>query len=269
MSVKLFFSDVRINFKRWTIKSIRNPFVLVFSVIQPIIFLVLFSEVFGQVATGAISSGEESATGNGNYVTFLVPAIIVQVSLVSAATSGIGLVNDIDQGMFDKVLVSPMSRLGVFVGKTLAEVVRIAIQIVLIVVLGIFLGASVETGILGILALIGVGILFSIWFTAYSNIMAILTKDVETTIISANLIQLPILFVSTAFLPREALPGWIQFISDINPVTYGVRATRTIMTEGWVVSEIAPSLGIIVGLDVLFGGVAVYLISKATSADTA
>lgn len=266
MSVKTFFNDVRVNFKRWTIKSIRNPFVLVFSVIQPVIFLVLFSEVFGQVATGAVSQGQSA--GNDAYVTFLVPAIIIQVSLVAAATSGIGLVNDIDRGMFDKVLVSPMSRLGVFVGKTLAEIVRIAVQVILIVVLGIALGASVETGVLGVLALISIGILFSVWFTAYSNIMAILTKDVETTIISANVIQLPILFVSTAFLPREALPFWIQFISDINPVTYGVRATRTIMVEGWVASEILPSLAVIVGLDVLFGGVAVYLLAKATSAKT-
>jgi ABC-2 type transporter. len=217
MSFRSLLNDVKINFKRWTIKSIRNPFVLVFSFIQPIIFLVLFSEVFGQVATRSIA-GE--ASGELSYISFLVPAIIVQVSLVAAATSGIGLVNDIDEGMFDKILVSPMSRFGVFAGKTLAEIVRIAVQIVLIVLLGIGLGASVETGILGILGLVVVGVLFSVWFTAYSNIMAILTKDVETTIISANLIQLPILFVSTAFLPREALPGWIQFISDINPVTY-------------------------------------------------
>ncbi|MCL7417696.1 MAG: ABC transporter permease, partial [Halalkalicoccus sp.] len=111
-----FFLDVWVNFKRWNVKAIRNPFVLVVSLLNPVIFLVLFTEVFGGVASAAI------AGGGLDYVSFLLPAIVIQVALIAAATSGIGLVNDIESGMFEKVLVSPMSRSAVFLGKTCSEV---------------------------------------------------------------------------------------------------------------------------------------------------
>jgi ABC-2 type transport system permease protein len=251
--------DVWVNFKRWNLKAVRNPFVLVVSLLNPIIFLVLFTEVFGGIATGAISGGEI------DYVSFLLPAIVIQVALVAAATSGIGLVNDIESGMFDKVLVSPMSRSAVFLGKTCSEVARIAVQVVLILVLGTLLGAEIVTGLAGALAIIGIAIVFSVWFTAFSNVLAVLTRDQESTIIAANVLQLPLLFVSSAFLPLELLPGWIQAIARINPITYGVDAARVLVIEGWVWDVILPSLAVLVALDLVLGAVAVYFLNQASS----
>ncbi len=194
-----FASDVWVTFVRWTIKSVRNPFVLVVSLVQPIIFLVLFTQVFGGVATSALEGI--------SYETYLVPAIVIQVALVAAATSGIGLVNDIENGMFEKTLVSPMNRSAVFLGKTLAEIVRIVVQVTIVLVLGVLLGAEIATGVVGAVAIVGICVLFSIWFTAFSNVLAVLTRDEESTIIGANLLQLPLLFVSSAFLPLPALRG--------------------------------------------------------------
>ena len=124
-SSNTFLGDLWVNFVRWNIKAVRNPFVLVVSLVQPIIFLVLFTQVFGQVATGAVNQGAADIS----YETYLVPAICMQVALAAAATSGVGLVNDIENGMFEKVLVSPMNRAAVFLGKTAAEIMRILIQI--------------------------------------------------------------------------------------------------------------------------------------------
>ncbi|MEF8825846.1 MAG: ABC transporter permease, partial [Halapricum sp.] len=188
-SSNTFFGDVWVNFMRWNLKAIRNPFVLVVSLVQPIIFLVLFTEVFGNVAGRALPPGI-------NYETYLVPAIAIQVSLAAAATSGVGLVNDIENGMFEKVLVSPMNRAAVFIGKTFAEILRIAVQIGIILGLGVVLGAEIETGIPGALAIMAIGIVFSLWFIAFSNTLALITKDQESTIIGANLLQFPLLFVS-------------------------------------------------------------------------
>jgi ABC-2 type transport system permease protein len=260
-----FLSDVWVNFVRWNLKAVRNPFVLVVSLVQPVIFLILFTEVFGGIATGVVGGG---AAGNDAYVTFLVPAIVIQVALIAAATSGIGLVEDIENGMFEKTLVSPMNRVAVFLGKTLAEVARIAVQILIVLGLGVFLGAEIVTGLAGAVGVVLVGIVFSVWFTAYSNVIAIRTGDSESTIISANLLQFPLLFVSTAFLPREALPGWIRVVADLNPVTYGVEAARTIVTEGWVWEAILGPLQVLLLLDIAFAAVAVYTLAKATSART-
>ena len=270
-----FFGDVWVNFKRWNLKAVRNPFVLVVSLVQPIIFLVLFTEVFGNVAGGAVNQGIPGI----NYETFLVPAIAIQVALAAAITSGVGLVNDIENGMFEKVLVTPMNRTAVFAGKTAAEVFRIAVQIAIILGLGVLLGAEIVTGLVGVVGIIAIGVLFSLWFVAFSNALAILTRDQESTIIGANLLQFPLLFLSSAFLPLAALPDWIQTFARFNPVTYGVDATRSLMIDqdvmtvieiAWfdsALNGVVPGVAVLVGLDLLFGGIAVYLLSRASSSD--
>jgi ABC-2 type transport system permease protein len=270
-----FLGDVWVNFKRWNLKAVRNPFVLVVSLVQPIIFLVLFTEVFGNVAGAAVNQGLPGIS----YETYLVPAIAIQVALAAAITSGVGLVNDIENGMFEKVLVSPMNRTAVFLGKTAAEVFRIAIQIAIILVLGVALGAEVVTGVVGALAIVGVGVVFSLWFVAFSNALAVLTGDQESTIIGANLLQFPLLFLSSAFLPLSALPGWIQTFARLNPVTYGVDAARSLMVDrdvmtvldvtafGGTLDGVVPGVAVLLALDVVLGGIAVYLLSRASSSD--
>jgi ABC-2 type transport system permease protein len=270
-----FLGDAWVNFKRWNLKAVRNPFVLVVSLVQPIIFLVLFTEVFGNVAGGAVSQGLPGIS----YETYLVPAIAIQVALAAAITSGVGLVNDIENGMFEKVLVTPMNRTAVFVGKTAAEVFRIAVQIAIILGLGVLLGAEIVTGVLGAVGIVAVGVLFSLWFVAFSNALAILTRDQESTIIGANLLQFPLLFLSSAFLPLSTLPEWIQTFARLNPVTYGVDAARSLMIDrdvmtvievswfGGPLDSIVPGVAVLVGLDLLLGGIAVYLLSRASSSD--
>jgi ABC-2 type transport system permease protein len=274
-SSNTFVGDVWVNFKRWNLKAVRNPFVLVVSLLQPVIFLVLFTQVFGGVATGAINRGGQSLS----YETYLVPAIAVQVALAAAATSGIGLVNDIEEGMFEKVLVSPMNRVAVFLGKTAAELLRICLQIAIILGLGVALGAEIATGLAGVVGVMAVGVLFSLWFVSFSNTLAVLTRDQESTIIGANLLQFPLLFVSTAFLPLAALPAWIQTVARFNPVTYGVDAARAIVLDrdvmtvvevdafGGALDTLVPAVAVLVALDLAFGAVAVYTLGRATSSD--
>jgi ABC-2 type transport system permease protein len=274
-SANTFAGDVWVNFKRWNLKAVRNPFVLVVSLVQPIIFLFLFTEVFGTVAGDAVNRGIPGIS----YETYLVPAIAIQVALAAAVTSGVGLVNDIENGMFEKVLVSPMNRTAVFVGKTAAEVFRIAVQIAIILALGTVLGADIRTGIVGALGVVAVGVLFSLWFVAFSNSLAVVTKDQESTIIGANLLQFPLLFLSSAFLPLDTLPGWIRVFAALNPVTYGVDAARAIVLNrdvmvvidvtsfGGPLDSIVPGVAVLLGLAVAFGSVAVFLLSRASSSN--
>jgi ABC-2 type transport system permease protein len=269
-----FLGDVWVNFIRWNIKAVRNPFVIAGTLIQPVIFLVLFTQVFGQIATGAINRGGGGAV---SYETFLLPAIAMQVSLAAGAASGIGLVNDMEEGMFEKVLVTPMSRTAVFIGKTAAELVRILVQIMIILGMGVLLGAEIATGVLGVAGIVCIGILFSLWFIALSNITAIVTRDQESTIIGANLLQFPLLFVSSAFLPLAFLPDWIRTIAQFNPVTYGVDGARALMLDQDVMTVIevtrfsgiwntvVPAVVILLVLDLVLGAAMVYLLDRASS----
>ena len=270
-----FAGDAWVNFRRWNLKAVRNPFVLVVSLVQPIIFLLLFTEVFGNVAGDAVNRGLPGVS----YTTYLVPAIAIQVSLAAAVTSGVGLVNDIENGMFEKVLVSPMHRTAVFVGKTAAEVFRIAVQVAIILGLGVVLGAEIATGLVGAAGIVAIGVLFSLWFVALSNALAVLTRDQESTIIAANLLQFPLLFLSSAFLPLAALPEWIQTVAMVNPVTYGVDAARALMLDRDVMTvievtafdgalnSVLPGVAVLLALALGLGAVTVTLLTRATSSD--
>jgi ABC-2 type transport system permease protein len=278
-------ADLRISFKRWLVKTSRNPSVTFTSLVQPIIFFVLMAEVLGAVVGGALT---EALGGNVHYVTYLTPAIMIQSALAAAAVSGIGLVDDMETGMFDKTLISPMGRGAMFVGKILSEVIRITVQTVVILALGFgFLwvktggsvGSYIQTGLLGAVGVVVVTIIFSGIFMAYSNIVALVTRDREATIMIANLLTFPLLFVSSAFVPLEVLPNWIQTLAVVNPITYGVDAIRALMLGkdvlsvfditafGGVWNTLVPAVAVLVGFLLILGYVAVHLLNNASKAE--
>lgn len=251
-------TDAWVSFARWNRKAIRNPFVVTVALVQPIILLLLFSAVFSSI-TGL------SGFPVDNYTKFIVPAIVLQTALLTSAGSGIGLVEDIESGLFDKLLVSPMSRTGIFLGKSLSEIVRIVGQAAIIIGIGYLLGASVETGLAGAFAIVLIAAVFSLWYAAFSSIVALLTRSVEATNIVSNLLQIVLLFLSPAFIPEDLLPSWLGTLVVLNPITHGIRATRSLMIDGWHVDALAEPLLIIVGLDVAFTAVGAYMIARAAS----
>lgn len=280
-----FARDTWIILRRWLIKTVRNPFVMTSSLLNPIVFLVLFTEVFGGIAEGAIS---QSLGTDASYVTYLVPAIAIQTALIAATTSGIGQVDDIENGMFEKMLVSPLHRGAVFLGKSLSEILRIVVQVAIILALGYVLfyldtsampGEYVATGFLGAVGIVLVAIVFSIWFTAISNVVALTTRDQESTIIAVNVLQFPLLFLSSAFVPVEALPGWVRTVAALNPITYGVDAARALMYGrdvmtvlevtrfGGMWNTLVPALAVLIALDLALGAVAVYFLNRASSSE--
>jgi len=278
-------ADVRTSFERWLVKTSRNPFVTFTSLVQPVIFFVLMAEVFGAVAGGALS---QTLGGGISYVTYLTPAIIIQSTLSSAAVSGIGLVDDMETGMFEKVLVSPMNRAAMFLGKALSEVARIVVQTVIVLLLGSLLvaletgapfGQYLRTGLPGVVGIVLVTVAFGGVFMAYSNVVALVTRDQEATVMLANLLTFPLLFVSSAFLPLAVLPGWIRTVAVVNPVTYGVDAVRAIVLGrdvmtvldvtafGGLWNTVVPALAVLIVFNVVLGAVAVRLLHRAARAD--
>ena len=277
-------TDVHISFKRWLLKTSRNPYVTFSSLVQPIIFFVLMAEVLGAIVGGALS---QTVGGGVHYVTYLTPAIVIQSALAAAAVSGIGLVDDMETGMFDKTLISPMHRGAMFLGKVLSEVVRITVQTLVILLLGYLMlalesGVSpsqfLQTGVAGVVGVVGITVLFGGVFMAYSNIVALVTRDREATIMIANLLTFPLLFVSSAFVPLEALPGWIQTVAVVNPITYGVDGIRALMLGEDVLSvfevtafgglwnTVVPAVVVLLGFTLVLGSLAVRLLNRASRA---
>ncbi|MEA5388065.1 ABC transporter permease [Haloarculaceae archaeon H-GB11] len=278
-------ADARISFKRWLVKTSRNPYVTFTSLVQPIIFFVLMAEVLGAIAGGALA---QSLSSDVTYVTYLTPAIIIQSALAAAAVSGIGLVDDMETGMFDKTLISPMNRSAMFIGKALSEVVRITAQTGIILGLGYLLlvltsGTTadeyLQTGLFGVLGIFVVTVVFGGVFMAYSNIVALVTRDREATVMIANLLTFPLLFISSAFLPLDVLPGWIQAVAVANPITYGVDGIRALMlgqdvmtvfevtTFGGLWNTVVPAIVVLLGFNLGLGAIAVRLLKRASKAE--
>lgn len=270
-----FLGDTWANFKRWLLKFVKTPHVIVMNLFQPILFLFLFTEVFGQIASGPITG----FVGSYNYVTFLLPAITIQVAIMTSEGTGMNLVKDMDEWIFEKVMVSPMSKTAVFLGKTASEIFRIVIQIGIILGLGVLLGAEIATGFLGALGVIGIGIMFSLLFISLTTSVAMVTKDQEAMMSILMPVMFPLLFLSSAFLPLDVLPGWIQTFAKFNPVTYGIDAARsfvlgkdvmTVLDVTWfsgMWNTIIPAVLIMLALFLAFGGLAVLTIKRETSSN--
>lgn len=275
--------DVWITLKRWLRKTRRNPFVIFGALITPIILLVLFSQLFGQITEDAL----RGAIGTGvSYVTYLTPAVVILMAMEAAGNSGIGLVDDMENGMFEKVLASPTHRGAIFLGKALSDMVLIIVQTVMTLGLGYVVlwidsggsvGTYIQTGLLGVLGIIAIVIVFSLAFTAFSNIAALVTRDSESTTVLVNLLPYPLVFMSNAFLPISVLPEWMQAVATVNPVTYGVGAARALMFGQDVLTvlnltafsgiwnTIVPAMVVLGVLDLALGGIAVALLRRVSS----
>ncbi len=217
-------------FRRWIIKTLRRPTFLFFSLIQPIIWFFLFTQAFQSVAD---IPGFESMTGTGSYLTFFTAAVVLQTVMASALQSGIGMVEDLESGYMDKMKASPINRFSILMGKVLSDGFRIVIQTFIIVLLALIAGVSFATGALGVLVILLLAAIFSIVWSGISTFVALATKNSESTLMISLLTTFPLLFLSTAVMPKPLLPEWVQMFSDINPISYMADAIRELIITGF------------------------------------
>lgn len=228
-------------------KLTRNPTVLFFSLVMPLIWLGIFSQTFGTVfSRGASMSGALPLPYD--YVAILLPGIAVMTAIQSAAQSGFSMVTDIETGFMDKFFVSPISRISVLIGKTIADGLRMAGQsaIILLIafVLKLIAGWRIPftTGLLGAIIVVLLAAGFGISFSGLSNTIALRTKNTEATMLVSFSLTFPLLFLSTAMLPAQLLPQWVQDFSKINPVSYVADAARSLILTGYDWTAIGKAL---------------------------
>lgn len=233
--------EVHILWGRNLKKLIRLPMLLFFSLFQPLIFLILFSQVFSSMA-------RLPGFGYSNYLQFLVPTIVGLTTLNSAFQSGMGMVTDMDEGMLDKFLIAPIRRSSILLGKVVADATRMSIQALLILFLAFAMGARVKTGVPGVLMLVLLAVLFGIAWAGISNVVALRTRNAELTMVIGILITFPVLFLSTGFMPMALLPSWLETVAKFNPITYLVTALRDLVNTGWNWTAIWQDLVVTAGL---------------------
>lgn len=211
-------ADSRVMARRQLRKILRRPTYLIFALVQPVMFLLLFRYVFG----GAID------TGGPDYVDFLIPGVMVQSAVFGALMTGMGLAEDIGAGVVDRLRSLPMARSAVLLGRTAADIVMNVSTLLVMFVAGLAVGFRPQGSPLELLAALGLVIGFAYTFSWISGFIGLALKDIET-VSSAGLIWVfPLTMLSSAFVPADTMPGPVGAFADVNPITLAVDATRAL-----------------------------------------
>jgi ABC-2 type transport system permease protein len=223
------------------LKSVRVPILLFMSLFQPLMFLVLFSQIFTSLA-------DLPGFPYDTYLQFLVPAIIAMTALSSAFQSGLGTVSDVEDGMLDKFLIAPVHRISIMTGRILSDGVRIIAQATVVIVTAFAMGARYETGLGGLAVMIFLASIFGMAWAGLSNIVALRTQNAEVTMVIGIVLLFPILFLSTGFMPTALLPDWLDTVARFNPLSYLIDAERALVNDGWDWSLVIQSIGVTLAL---------------------
>jgi ABC-2 type transport system permease protein len=197
----------------------RQPWFIGITLVQPIIWLLLFGALFERIVDIPGFSG-------GDYKQYLVPGVLVMTAFFSSGWNGMSMVDELERGVADRLLVTPVRRWPLIAGRVGANLVQILIQSLIIIVLALILGVEFEGGPLGVAALVLAAGLLGTAFAALSNALALVARKEETVIGAVSFLQLPMTFLSTAFMQPSLMPDWINTVSDYNPVDWAIRAGR-------------------------------------------
>ena len=203
---------------------VRQPAWVAIALVQPIIWLLLFGQLFKSVV-------EIPGFQGGSYIAFLMPGVAVMTAVMSAGWNGMGFIEDMHRGVLDRVLVTPLWRGALNAGSLLYAIITIALQVLVIIGIGLAAGASFENGVVGVATLLLVSCLLGGSIAALSNGLALVAKERETLIGAVTFVTLPITFLSTTFMQASLVPDWVHSIARFNPVNWAVEAGRSGATE--------------------------------------
>ncbi len=249
------FTDTWIVMRRNLKQLFRQPQLVIFATIQPVMFLLLFTYVFG----GAI----RFATG-GDYISFLLPGVIIQTIIFASTNTTIGLSVDLSKGMIDRFRSLPMSRAAVLAGRTVADTVRGTITITIMMIAGYVIGFRFEDWGIGLLGIL-LAIAFGHSFTWIGAAIGLYVKDPEAAQVAGFIWMFPLTFASSIFVPTMTMPDWLRVFAENQPVSVVANAVRDLMTGTVNPDEIAIALLWIIGIFVVFMPLAVWQYAKVAS----
>ncbi len=225
--------------KRNLIGYTRIPEALFFSTVQPIMFVLLFRYVFG----GAIHTSEAS------YVNYLMPGIFVQTVAFGAVSTSIGLAEDLQKGLVERFRALPMARSAVLAGRTSADLCRNVVVVIIMTVVGFLVGFRPTTGVLPYLAGIGLILLFAYALSWGFAVIGLSAPNSETAQVMSFPLLFPLTFASSAFVPVDQRPSWLQGFATYQPVSVTVSACRALMLGGptatWLIQSLLWSVGLL------------------------
>jgi len=226
----------------------RVPQLLVFSTIQPVIFVLMFRYVFG----GAIQ-----LPGTTPYVDFLMPGIFVQTVTFGSLAAAIGLAADLKSGLLERFRSLPMARSAVLAGRTAADLVRNVFVVVLMTIVGFGVGFRIHGGILQFVGAMLLVLLFGYVMSWVFATIGLAVGDPETAQAAVFPVLAPLVFASSAFVPVSSMPGWLQAFAKHQPVSITVTAARDLVLGTPATTDVLQALAWLAGIVLVFAPLAV------------
>ncbi len=248
-------SDTLVVAERNLLRIPRAPDLLLAFTVQPIMFLLLFVYVFG----GAIR------TPGYDYVDFLIPGIVVQSIAFGGFVTAIGLTDDLNKGLIDRFRSLPMARSAVLAGRTLADVATNALQLAILVIVGVIAGFGFGASVPEVLAGFGLMLLFGYAFSWLFALIGLLVSSPEAAQSAGFIALFPLTFASSAFVPVESMPSWLEAFAQVNPFTVVVDAMRALWLGAPAGNAVWGAFAWTIGLLLVFAPLAVWRYRTAAS----
>jgi ABC-2 type transport system permease protein len=216
----------------------RQPWFIAITLVQPVIWLLLFGALFQRIV-------EVPGFQGGDYKQYLVPGVLVMTAFFSSGWNGMSMIDDLNRGVTDRLLVTPVKRMPIIGGRVLQNLVSLVVQSLIIVVLALAIGVSFDGGVAGVVVLVAAAGLLGTAFAALSNALALVTRKEESLIGAVSFLQLPLTFLSTAFMQPALMPSWINTVAKYNPVDWAIRAGREAVGAGTDWAAVAGYCGLL------------------------
>ena len=233
----------------------RVPAYLVFTVIQPVIFVLMFRYVFG----GAIP-----VKVRGGYVDFLMPGIIAQTAAFATFGTAIALAVELKKGVIDRLRAMPMARSAVLGGRLVADTGRMTVTILIVLGVGFAVGFRFNNGLVPAILMVVLAIVFGLAICCIAAYTGLAIGDEESVQAFGLIWLFPLTFLSSAFVPIRTMPGWLQAFANNQPVTYVVDTMRALALGGPVAANLWKSVAWLAGIFIVFLPLAVRAYRRAS-----
>ncbi len=251
------FYDIQSLFIRALTKLWRNPTLLFINLFQPLLFLLLFSQLLQKLSLFLGPSG--------SYLAYLTPGVLVLNATLGMLGSGLSIVNDLNSGFLQKVLLTPASRSAILLGRLVTDLLVLMVQSVIIIGVAMLLGLSIATGVGGLLLILVTFAFFGLAWSGLALAVGLKTKKAETLSAVGNILAFPLIFISSALFPTSIMPLWARTVSDYNPLSYVANVTRGLVEGGLTWSTFASAYAVIGLMAILTFAATLYQFRKVIS----
>jgi ABC transporter DrrB family efflux protein len=231
--LRTFVPDTLLLTRRHLLRTARTPQIVILSAITPIMFVLLFRYVFG---------GTIHIPGFDSYVDYLMPGIIVQTALFGGSSSAVGVAEELSAGTTDRLRSLPTNRAAILAARTLADLVRLAYTVALVIAVGVLVGFRVHNGVGAAVGGLAIALLFGYACAWLFTLLGLLVRNVEGATMAGFLITFPLVFASSAFTATATMPHWLRTFANAQPVTHVADALRALSHGGPASSSVIQAL---------------------------